>query len=188
MPASAITICRFVDVPEPHRLMPQIEAIFFAASARQYFADDAERAAFRERWLGCYLAHEAEHAFLALDRSGAAAGYLAGALADPARSPCYADLPYFRAFAALTRCYPAHLHINVAPEVRSRGIGARLIEAFAAHAAAAGAPGMHVVTGKGMRNVRFYLRTGFEECGATVWNGREVVLLGRRLGASVPLR
>ena len=59
--------------------------------------------------------------------------------------------------------FPAHLHINLAAAFRSQGIGAQLIEAFAGHAKRAGAPGMHAVTGKGMRNVRFYIRCGFTE-------------------------
>src|SRR5262249_62046794 len=77
--------------------------------------------------------------------------------------------------------FPAHLHINLAPASRSRGIGAALIEAFAAHAAAAGAAGVHVVTGKGMRNVRFYEKCGFGVLGAAPWNGREVLFLGKEL-------
>ena len=77
--------------------------------------------------------------------------------------------------------YPAHLHINLGPAFRSRGIGARLIEAFAAVARARGAPGMHVVTGEGMRNVRFYQRCGFVEAGRTTWNGRPIIFLARSL-------
>jgi hypothetical protein len=41
---------------------------------------------------------------------------------------------------------------------------------------------VHVVTGKGMRNIRFYERNGFEACAEACVDGRALVLLGRRLG------
>ncbi len=94
----------------------------------------------------------------------------------------FADIGYFRTdFAELCRQFPAHLHINLAPAFRSHGIGARLIEAFAAYAADQGAVGMHVVTGAGMRNVRFYERCGFQQRGAAERNGGQAVFLGRAL-------
>jgi GNAT superfamily N-acetyltransferase len=160
-----------------------IDAIFFDASARRTFASAQERAGFRERWLGRYLRGGSDVVLVARDcRSGAVAGYAVGALEDPAMQERFADIDYFRTdFRELCRRYPAHLHINLAPEFRSRGIGARLIDAFAAAAAEAGAPGLHVVTARGARNVRFYTRCGFAEAGATQWNGRDNVFLARPL-------
>ena len=109
-------------------------------------------------------------------------GYLVGCLEDPARTPRFADIGYFRELAPLTARFPAHLHINLTAACRSHGIGARLIAAFCAHAATRGARGVHVVTGRHQRNVRFYVRMGF------LWRGsvgagtpRELVLLGREL-------
>jgi GNAT superfamily N-acetyltransferase len=104
-------------------------------------------------------------------------------LEDPAGQERFGDIGYFRGeFRTLCRRYPAHLHINLAPAFRNRGIGARLIAAFADRAAAAGAPGMHVVTARDARNVRFYARCGFAELGTACWNGREVAFLGKPLG------
>lgn len=163
--------------------MAQVEAIFFEASGRT-FEPGPERDAFRERWLGRYLEGGSDVVLVALDGAAHAVGYLVGALEDPAGQARFSDIGYFRgAFAGLCRRFPAHLHINLAPQSRGKGIGAQLIEAFAAHASAAGAPGMHVVTGKGMRNVRFYERCGFAELGGARWNNREIVFLGRELGA-----
>ncbi|MEI9900288.1 MAG: GNAT family N-acetyltransferase [Hyphomicrobium sp.] len=79
------------------------------------------------------------------------------------------------------RDYPAHLHINLAPAYRSRGIGGELIEAFIADAARAGARGAHVVTSAEARNVRFYERVGFAPRAYTMSNGSRLVLLGRRI-------
>jgi GNAT superfamily N-acetyltransferase len=115
--------------------LAQIDTIFFEASGRS-FPSAAERAAFRERWLGRYLHGGTDILLLALDPKGAAAGYLVGALQDPAEQERFADIGYFRGpFRDLCRRYPAHLHINLAPAFRNRGLGACLIEAFVARAA-----------------------------------------------------
>jgi GNAT superfamily N-acetyltransferase len=160
---------------------PQVDAVFFEASGRA-FAPGAEREAFRERWLGRYLQCGSDVVLLALDGEATVAGYLVGALRDPAEQPRFADIAYFKgAFRDHCRRYPAHLHINLAPAYRGEGVGGRLIAAFAACASEAGAPGMHVVTGKGMRNVGFYARYGFLEQGVTTWNGRDIVFLGKDL-------
>jgi len=175
-----IRIAPLTELGATRELLAQLDAIFFEASARG-FGSGSERDAFRERWLGRYLTGGTDVALVALERE-TVVGYLVGALEDPARQERFADIAYFRTdFSALTSRYPAHLHINLAPAYRSRGIGVRLIEAFAERAAAAGAPGMHVVTGRGVRNLRFYARCGFAERGTTTWNGCEIVFLARDL-------
>jgi GNAT superfamily N-acetyltransferase len=184
-----IAICRIEGPPMPVGLASQVDAIFFEASGRAGFASTEERAAFRERWLGRYLRGGSDIVLIAQDAAGTVAGYLVGALEDPAGQERFADIDYFRGvFRDLCRRYPAHLHINLAPGFRSRGIGARLIDAFATHAAAARAPGLHVVTAKAARNVRFYARCGLVEAGAACWNDREVVFLARSLETPDPLR
>jgi GNAT superfamily N-acetyltransferase len=176
--------CRLVQLEAAERhpkLVAQVEAIFWQTSART-FAPGPERDAFRERWLGRYLQGGSDVVLLALVGEETVGGYLVGALENPAEQPRFADIGYFRDdFADVTRRFPAHLHINLASAFRSRGIGALLIEAFARHAKRAGAPGVHAVTGKGMRNVGFYARCGFAERATALWNGREIVFLGREL-------
>ena len=160
---------------------PGSTPFFFSASATQSFASPASRAAFRQRWLGRYIEHFPECTFLALDHAGRVAGYIVGALADPALDPLFSDIGYFRTLAPLTARFPAHLHINLAADARNRGIGGRLIEAFCDHARAAGAPGVHVVTAEHSRNRSFYARLGFALEAKTTWNGQPIVFLARRL-------
>ena len=165
-------------------LIEQIDTIFFEASSRT-FPPGPERDAFRERWLGRYLKGGDDALFLALQGEDTVAGYLVGAMENPALQERFADIGYFRSeFVELCQHFPAHLHINLSPVFRSRGIGARLIEAFAGYASGQGAAGMHIVTGPGMRNVRFYERCGFEERGRAPWKGGEVVFLARSLKPS----
>lgn len=177
----------YLDRPRTEALLAQIDAIFFEASGTKSFPSAAARDAFRERWLGRYLKHDPQHALLALQSPGTAsevvAGYLVGAIDDPARAPRFQDLGYFQNLHHLTARYPAQLHVNLAPGWRSVGIGRKLLEEFCANASALGAPGVHVFTGRGLRNVHFYARAGFEEVGSVTWNARELVMLGRRLTA-----
>jgi GNAT superfamily N-acetyltransferase len=176
-----IAIRRWADLTDRERYQPALDAIFFEASATKSFASDEARADFRERWLGRYLAHDPGWAYLAIAADGTLAGYLAGAVDDPAHAARFSDIGYNKDFAHLTAAYPAHLHVNLAPAYRSGGIGAALVSAFATDAARAGAGGVHVVTGAGSRNVGFYARNGFAELARTRFNGHEVVFLGRLL-------
>lgn len=183
MVEDAIRIEKVADLEPSPALKARLDAIFFEASGRT-FAPGPERDAFRQRWLGRYMQGGSDIVLLALDARGTVAGYVAGAVENPALQDRFADIAYFRTdFAGLCRRYPAHLHINLAPEFRNRAIGARLIEAFAAAARIAGAPGLHVVTGEEMRNVRFYERCGFVEQARAAWNGGTIVFLGKSLAA-----
>ena len=181
--AAGVRIVRLVELSDGPRLWSEIDAIFFAASGTQAFADAAERDRFRERWLGRYLEHDTDDTLLALDVGGTVLGYLVGARTDPARAPRFADIAYFTRLADLTARHPAHLHINLAQTARGRGVGGRLIEAFCSRLVTDGIPGVHVVTGAAARNRAFYARLGFETLRTLDWNGRAIVMLGRRLAA-----
>ncbi|WP_020085260.1 GNAT family N-acetyltransferase [Hyphomicrobium zavarzinii] len=184
---SNVEICRWDGLePGPARdsRIAELDQVFFSSSATQSFPSDEAKAAFRERWLGRYLRHFPHYALLALDGSKRLVGYVIGSMEDPARDPLFSDLTFLSHFRALTQRYPAHLHVNLDAAWRSRGIGQRLVEAFADEARVAGAPGLHVVTARGMRNVGFYERNGFLERGTASIEGRELLLLGRDLIAN----
>lgn len=176
-----VVITPYLAAGDVEGLTDRLDRIFFEASATRSFPDEAARAAFRERWLGRYLRHWPGEALLAFAPGPELAGYLVGCLHSPADATVLADIDYFKTFAHLVRDYPAHLHVNLAPEYRGHGIGSRLIAAFVCQAAAAGLAGVHVVTGKGMRNVGFYERNGFALRGEASVGGRTLILLGRRL-------
>lgn len=176
-----ITIVRWLDLPHPETHRAAVEAIFFETGGTKTFATEEARAEFLERWLGRYFANDPHHLYIAQAPRGPVVGYLAGSLDDPAINPRFADLSYVPDFAHLSRAYPAHLHINLTETARNQGIGAALVATFVRDAATAGAPGVHVVTGAGMRNVGFYTRNGFAELGQCLCNGKAIVFLGRAL-------
>lgn len=159
-------------MPHGDQRMEELDAIFFEASNTKTFAGPEARAVFRERWLGRYLAQYPQWAYVALAADGTLAGYLVGALDEGSG---------FDDFAAAAEAFPAHLHVNLAPRFRNLGVGASLIETFAADAAKAGAAGMHVVTSADARNVRFYERVGFRERARTTAGSGDLVFLGRSL-------
>jgi ribosomal protein S18 acetylase RimI-like enzyme len=59
--------------------------------------------------------------------------------------------------------YPAHLHVNLAPEARGHSLGRRLIEACLGQMAQLGVPGLHLnTTNLNQAAVRLYEKMGFE--------------------------
>ncbi len=163
-------------------LGPEIEAIFFASAARRDFADGDARRAFRAAWLDPYRAHWPDLLWIAREADGAIAGYLAGCLdSRAAQALLAARQPDYPLFADQFDRYPAHFHVNCRPDRRGRGIGAALVAAFAAQCRERGAPGLHLVTAAGARNVAFYRRQGFDREIARPAGGRPLLFLGRRL-------
>ena len=110
-------------------------------------------------------------------------GYLAGCRADPLTDARLVDHNYYQFFRDVLPAYPAHLHVNVGEAYRSAGIGAALIEVFAAQCAAEGLSGLHVVTGHGARNLPFYHRAGFIHDVRPHGPNSGQLFLGRRLPA-----
>ena len=179
-----VHIARWLELPDPVAARGEIERIFFAASGTQTFASDEVRAAFRERWLGRYFDHDPALVYVAVAPDGAITGYLVGSFDDPALAPRFSDIGYFARFAELNARYPAQLHVNLDERARGAGTGGLLVEAFVDEVRRVGLPGVHVVTGQGVRNVTFYERLGFIERGHLTTNGKTVVFLGRDVSAA----
>ena len=159
----------------------QVEAIFFDSAATRSFATEAERAAFRELWLGRYLRHCPREFLVAMGPGGEAVGYLAGALfsnREPLPGPDYYD-----AFpGALIEAYPAHIHVNVRHDLRGQAVGSALIEAFRAICLEHGASGFHAVTATQSRAAAFFTRCGLDKRATADWRGRALAFLAVRVG------
>lgn len=149
-----------------------LERIFFASSLRKNFADAAARAAFFETWTGWHLRQAPQDVLLWRDPdSGGWAGYLTGCRDSAGAADLFKTIPAYDRFSDLFAQFPAHLHVNVDEAFRGRGVGAALVETFAADCRT----GVHVVTGAQARNRAFYRRSGFmleEERGGLLFMGR----------------
>ena len=175
------TIVRLTDLAGWRGLADGLDPIFFEASLTKSFADEAARVAFRERWLGRFLDLWPGLAHVALRPDGTPIGYIVGTHVDASRDERFSDIGFYRHLAHLTPGYPAHLHINLAPETRNRGVGSRLIGAFEHDVRAAGLPGLHLVTGRDSKNRSFYARNGYMPLMEMDWGGTPIVMLGKRL-------
>lgn len=182
MPNAPVIIRPFVFLAGDTNALAAIDKIFFMSSNTKTFANDSARAAFRQLWLGRYLQHFPESCFIAVDAADNPLGYICGSLQDPARDPVFSDQPHLQLFAHVTPNYPAQLHINLAESARGQGIGAALVGTFSRHAARFGAPGMHAISSRGARNLRFYAANLFDEVSAVIVGDKELVFLGRKLG------
>lgn len=163
-------------------VLPQIEAIFFDSAATQGFASEAQRAAYRDLWLGRYVRHCPRQFLIARGPGGEVAGYLAGALfsdREPLPGPdYYAIFP-----AALIDAYPAHLHVNVRQDCRSQNLGSALIDAFREICREHDLGGFHAVTATNSRAAAFFTRGGLNERATANWRGRLLVLLAENVGS-----
>jgi ribosomal protein S18 acetylase RimI-like enzyme len=152
-------------------------------------------------WAVPYLEFEPQHSFV-VDEGAGAVGFVVGA-ADtlaferrleqawwPALRRRYAGrrpaatfdgkvLDFVRSppreHDAMSRLYPAHLHINLLPPVQGGGWGRRLIEAELDSLRQAGAAGVHLgVSRVNPRAIGFYEHLGFtpiEETEGAIWYG-----------------
>jgi GNAT superfamily N-acetyltransferase len=174
-------IVRWAATQEREKYIPALDRIFFESSHTKSFPSEEARQVFRQRWLGRFLSHYPEWAYLAIAPSGDLAGYLVASTDDPAHSSLFEDIGYFRDLTALTAAFPAQLHVNLAPQYRGAGWGSKLIDALVSDLRSAGISGVHVVTSRGDRNARFYEANSFREMAAFTWRGRELVFLAREL-------
>ena len=77
--------------------------------------------------------------------------------------------------ASLPRC-PAHLHVNLLPEARAKGVARRLVERFLEEAKSAGVPGVHA----SVREDNAVARHFFEKAGFVSLGRRPTMLVPRR--------
>lgn len=77
---------------------------------------------------------------------------------------CYKIHHPSRTASEIVRPYPAHLHINLLPRLRGRGVGRRLMECWLGTVRDMGAGGAHLAVGAAnSRAIRFYRARGFHE-------------------------
>lgn len=153
-----------------------------------------DRESFADVWSGYYTDREPESA-LVVERRGSVSGYLLGCV-DSARAPSPAAAIaaqarrrgllfrpgtagfLWRSIADLIRGpnpgpgvlrdarWPSHLHIDLLPEVRGRGAGAKLMEAFLRRLGEVGSPGCHLGTlAENQAAIAFFQRMGFRRLG-----------------------
>jgi GNAT superfamily N-acetyltransferase len=138
----------------------QLSEIFFETSTKKEFKDSQEKDIFFWKYVGFYLSHYPEYAWLAV-QEGKVLGYVLGMpfTQDPS---LFAIQPHLLAFSHEFKNYPAHLHINCHHEARGKGVGKRLVHTLLGQLKAQNIPGLHIMTGMDSENKLFYQKLGFE--------------------------
>ncbi|WP_448206618.1 N-acetyltransferase family protein [Azospirillum sp. sgz302134] len=170
-------LVRLTEMPDPAAALAALEEIFFLSTTRTRFASPEERAAFRQTWTGWYLEQAPADVWFAVEEDGTILGYLTGCKDSAGAVELARSIPKYEVFADRFRDFPAHLHVNVRPGYRDRGIGRMLVDHYAEDCRADGLPGVHLVTAVFARNVAFYQRAGFTDA---IQRG-PLLFLGRRL-------
>ncbi|HKK47806.1 MAG TPA: GNAT family N-acetyltransferase [Alkalispirochaeta sp.] len=164
------------------------EAVFWETANTAEFASPVEEHAFQWRYFGYYAAHAPQFFLVAHAPNPPlqVLGYICGVADTRSHRELYHVAAHVPVFDDLYEAYPAHLHINLTAESRGMGLGGRLVAELSAAVAAHGAPGIHLVTSAGARNVSFYRRNGFvEEVQRPLASGggqaEPLLFLGKRL-------
>lgn len=156
----------------------EVREIFFESSSRKVFASEEERQSFFYKYVGIYLEHYPQFAFVAVEHR--VLGYVLGAplTNDPALLKVQ---PHLALFGAWFEIYPAHLHINCHVDARGKGLGKRLVERLEKLVKAIRINGLHIMTGVDAENKNFYLRLGFQVETVQNFHGSEILLMGKKL-------
>lgn len=138
----------------------QLSEIFFETSTKKDFKDQKEKDAFLWKYVGFYLSHYSEYAWLAI-QDGKLLGYVLGMpkTEDP---DLYVIQPHLKAFQEHFKTYPAHLHVNCHASARGMGIGKSLVLKILGQLKDQKIPGLHIMTGPTSDNKVFYQKLGFD--------------------------
>lgn len=166
-------------VPFEDKYLSEVKEIFFESSTRKEFKDQNEKDSFFYKYVGYYLKHFPELAFVAVENK--VLGYI---VASPLSHESELDSiqPHLKIFAKEFTEFPAHLHINCHYESRGKGVGVQLVEALEKTLVQRKIRGLHIVTGADARNAHFYKKLGFLHESMEDFQGSRLLLMGKRLG------
>ena len=134
--------------------------IFFETSTKKIFDNQIEKDNFEWKYLGFYLTHYPQFAWVALDKNKVL-GYVLGMpfSKDPS---LYQIQPHMKKFESLFGIFPGHLHINCHMSARGKGVGKRLVLNLLHQMKVLDVKGLHIMTGLHADNRSFYRKLGFD--------------------------
>ncbi len=159
-------------------ILEQIRAIFFESSTKKEFKDAADREAFYDKYLGFYLNHYPELAWVAADDK--VLGYVVAASSSEG-DDLMSIQPHLKEFQSYFETYPAHLHINCHHDSRGKGIGGLLVKAVEKSLKARNIKGVHIMTGPDALNKKFYLKLGFDFEVLKDFHASPILFMGKSL-------
>ena len=172
-----------IDTLAEHSLdqvIAAIQDIFFASAAPANVSKDpGKNQLFFAKWTDYYLNGPPAQTLLAWQENRLV-GYLMAATNSAAAIPYFQSrVPYYTLFADLFADYPAHLHMNTAPQARGLGVGTQLIDELVRRLRQAKSKGVHLVTSPDQRNVNFYRKNGFTREVTRSWKDHQLLFMAR---------
>lgn len=157
----------------------ELKEIFFESSTKKEFKDEAEKEAFYFKYLGFYLSHYPELAWVALQKEKVL-GYVVVA-PETNTSELQKIQPHLSVFHKDSEKFPAHLHINCHFESRGMGVGKALVETVIDALKTKNIKGLHIMTGPASKNRSFYKKLGFEYETESNFHGSPILFMGKSL-------
>lgn len=165
-------------VPFEEKYLSEMREIFFESSTKKDFKDEAEKEAFFQKYLGFYLTHFPDLAYVAVgDR---VLGYVVCAPISDG-SELWKIQPHMKEFQDQLNDFPAHLHINCHHESRGMGVGSKLILEIEKQLKALKITGLHIMTGPDSPNKAFYKKLGFTHLIEQNFHGSPILFMGKPL-------
>jgi ribosomal protein S18 acetylase RimI-like enzyme len=154
-----------------------IVKIFFDSSEIKFSSENSKKD-FQYKYLDFYLQNG--FCFVALKDDNVLA-YICGLYNILDYPEVFNLISYLEKFNNFYNDYPCVLHINASPNCRGLGIGSKLINYLIDDLNKKSIKGVHLITSKDSRNVRFYLKNEFSNVDTIIINGKSLVLLGKIL-------
>lgn len=159
-------------------ILEQIQSIFFESSSKKDFRDEAAKEAFYYKYLGFYLKHYPELAWIAMDDK--VLGYIVAAPSSTS-GDLMSIQPHLKVFESYFEAYPAHLHINCHSDSRGKGVGALLVKVAEASLKTRKIQGVHIMTGPDALNKKFYSKLGFNFEVLKDFHASPILFMGKSL-------
>jgi ribosomal protein S18 acetylase RimI-like enzyme len=144
--------------PYSKEMLSEVREIFFKTSAIKEFKDHSSKEAFFYKYLGYYLEHYPQLAFVVVDKN--VLGYVVAA-SETLLKDLVLIQPHLEVFSQEIKTYQAHLHINFHLSAQGQGFGRKLIAQVESVLKSHDIKGLHVMTGPDSQNRFFYQKLGF---------------------------
>ena len=159
-------------------VLAEVREIFFESSTKKDFKDEAEKEAFYQKYVGFYLKHYPEFAWVALGSK--VLGYVVASPVSDSNELQKLQ-PHLATFSGEYEKFPAHLHINCHLDARGQGVGSELMKVVVKTFKNNNIRGLHIMTGPVSPNRSFYKKLGFSFEVERNFHGSSILLMGKSL-------
>jgi ribosomal protein S18 acetylase RimI-like enzyme len=164
--------------PYSKEMLSEVSEIFFETSAIKEFKDHSTKEAFFYKYLGYYLEHYPQLAFVVVDKD--VLGYVVAA-SDTLAKDLISIKSHLELFSLEINSYPAHLHINFHISAQGKGFGRKLVGQVEDVLRAHDIKGLHIMTGEDAQNRFFYQKLGFTFQSVKDFQGSGILFMGKLL-------